>query len=573
MSSQSDQSTGIKWRHDVVLIGIMATLAGCGIIYEYLLAHYASRVMGATESTIYAMIGLMIVSMGIGAFLARWIKNPFDGFALLEVSIGFIGGLSVLMMAALVGLTFTIPTWLHQVYGLHPSITTDGVVVVSLQKVAKVFPFVLGFVLGIMIGMEIPLIARVREKIYQRHLEHNTGIIYGADYIGAGIGAAIWVLVCLQSPVVFTAIFTALINVLIGFVFLIRYRGFVKRKKPLYWAHGVLVLTLLFVSFNASVWMEKMNQALFKDQIVYTKNTPFQQLVITERIVGAGLPIVTSLNINGRLQFSSNDERIYHSYLTHPALLASARTDNILIIGGGDGLALRDVFRWNPSQVTLIDLDPAMITLFQGKDTDAPSQVSQTLVSLNENSLNDPRLKIITGDAFNVVEAMVSRGQHFDSIIVDLPDPSHPDLNKLYSDYFYSRLKNLLSGDGAIVIQSTSPYHATEAFLSIGKTLSSAGFQTEQYHANVPSFGEWGWTIGTPYGSAASKRIAQFSQLPIEDDQLSIPQIQAAFIFSPAFMKRNKDININRLGSHQLYRYHQEAWSKRDSVYFSEIKD
>jgi spermidine synthase len=60
--------------HDALLITIMGTLAACGLIYEYLMAHYAGRVLGAMESTIYAMIGIMIVSMGVGAFIAKWVK-------------------------------------------------------------------------------------------------------------------------------------------------------------------------------------------------------------------------------------------------------------------------------------------------------------------------------------------------------------------------------------------------------------------------------------------------------------------------------------------------------------------
>ncbi|MBL4827296.1 MAG: polyamine aminopropyltransferase, partial [Spongiibacteraceae bacterium] len=481
------------WQHDVVLIGIMAALAACGLIYEYLLAHYASRVMGAYETTIFAMIGIMIVSMGIGAFSAKWISCPFKGFAWLEMAIGFLGGISVLVMAGAVALTFTLPAWLQSTYGLHPSITTDGSIVVSLKKMADYLPFVMGFFLGVMIGMEIPLIARIRQQVHEQTLEHNTGTIYGADYIGAGVGAAIWVLVCLKIPIVLAAVGTAAVNVVAGIIFLCVYNKHLPKVRVLWLGHACLLLVLVVMGISGSTWMNNMNQALFKDTIVYSKQTPYQQLVITERVVGAGLPPVVSLNINGRLQFSSNDEHIYHSFLTYPAMLASARHQRVLVIGGGDGLALRDVLRWGPNQVVLIDLDQAMTELFNGKDTQLPARVKKQLLALNENALNDPRVQIINGDAFNEVERLVAKQSYFDTIIVDLPDPSHPDLNKLYSDYFYARLKQLLSADGAIAIQSTSPYHSSDAFFSIGKTLAAVGFTMEQYHANVPSFGEWGW--------------------------------------------------------------------------------
>lgn len=567
-STCAQQLTRSRLQHDVVLIGIMAALAACGLIYEYLLAHYASRIMGAYETTIFAMIGIMIVSMGIGAFAAKWLPCPFTGFVWLELTIGLFGGACVLVMAGAVALTYTLPAWLQTIYGLHPSITTDGLVVVSLQKFATYLPFVIGFMLGVMIGMEIPLIARIREKVHQKHLEHNTGTIYGADYIGAGVGAAIWVMFCLKIPVVVAAVGTGAVNVAAGFVFLLRYGDQLRHRKAIWIGHIGLVMLLLVMAVSGMTWMEAMHQTLFKDRIVYSKHTAYQHLVVTERIVGAGLPAIVSLNINGRLQFASNDEHIYHSFLSYPAMLASARREKVLIIGGGDGLAARDVLRWQPKQVMLIDLDQAMIDLFSGKDPELPAKLRRQLLDLNKYALTDSRVQTVAADAFNEVERLVSQGEHFDTIIVDLPDPSHPDLNKLYSDYFYSRLRLLLSADGAVAIQSTSPYHARKAFLSIGKTLSAAGFKVEQYHANVPSFGEWGWTIGTVQGLSALERIKQHTSLPIDDPWLSLEQILASFVFAPSFMQDIEDIEVNVLGSHRVYQYHHQAWAKRDGLFY-----
>ncbi len=559
--------------HDVLLIGSMLILAGCGLIYEYLLAHYAGRILGAVESTIYAMIGIMIVAMGIGAFLARWVKCPFTGFAWLEVGIGLLGGCSILIMAGMLALTYTLPVWLQQIYGLHPSITTDGGVIAALQNIAFYTPFVAGFILGAMIGMEIPLIARIREQVHGKHLAHNIGTIYGADYIGAGIGAAIWVGVCLNIPIMTAAIGTAAVNLVVGLIFLWRYQSEIIRPIRLWIVHAGLAIVLLVLALNGSGWVLQMNYTLFKDTPIYSKVTPYQHLTVTRRHVGQGLPSLLSLYINGRLQFSSSDENIYHSYLTYPALLSSARHDNVLVIGGGDGMAVRDILRWNPKRVTLIDLDEGMVSLFKGEDPDAPADVEQALLSLNQDAFNDPRVSIIIGDAFIEVEKLVSEGRHFDSIIVDLPDPSHPDLNKLYSDFFYARLKELLSGDGAIVVQSTSPYHAKKAFVSIGKTMRAAGYLTEQYHTNVPTFGEWGWTIGTVRGMMPSQRMAQISELPVINPWLSKAILEAAFIFAPSYFEGAENIEINRLGSHQVYQYHHEAWAKQNGVFFANMKN
>jgi len=236
------------------------------------------------------------------------------------------------------------PEWLQQIYGLHPSITTDGGFISTLQTLAHYTPFIAGFILGAMIGMEIPLIARVREQIHGQHLMHNTGTIYGADYIGAGIGAAIWVAVWLHIPIMAAAVGTATINLIIGLVFLWRYQGEILRPTRLWVTHAGLAVLLVVLGLNGNDWVLQLNYALFKDTPVYSRVTPYQHLTLTQRKVGQGLPSVLSLYINGRLQFSSNDENIYHSYLVYPALLASARHDEVLVIGGGDGMAVLTFF-------------------------------------------------------------------------------------------------------------------------------------------------------------------------------------------------------------------------------------
>jgi len=556
-------------KHDIFLITAMAFLACCGLIYQYLLAHYAGRILGAMESSIYSMIGIMIVAMGIGAFLAKWIRCPFKGFVVLELGIALVGACSILVMATMMAMTYTLPQWLQSLYGLPDSIILSSGLISSIKAFSFYTPFLTGFILGLMVGMEIPLIARVREAMHGKHLEHNIGTMYGADYVGAGIGAAIWVTLCLKYPLMMTAVTTASVNLLVGLLFLWRYRSQIN-KTFIYWlAHGILIVIVIALALVGSDWVKQLNYSLFQDKVVYSKQTPYQNITLTERYLGQGLPEVYSLYLNGRLQFSSSDEGIYHSFLTYPALLASARHESVLVIGGGDGLALRDILRWQPKQVTLIDLDEQMIQLFKGDAPDASAKVSSILKKLNANSFNDPRVNVITGDAFIEIEHLVTNKRHFDSIIVDLPDPSHPDLNKLYSDFFYSRLKQLLSGDGAIAIQSTSPYHAQNAFISVGKTLASVGFITEQYHTNVPTFGEWGWSIGTKIGTSASQRIAAQKLLPVMDPWISKAQLEAAFTFSPNFYQGEQELEINRLGSHQLYRYHKQAWGKQDGVFFS----
>ena len=555
--------------HDTALIGAMGLVAACGLVYEYLMAHFAGRILGAVEPTLYTMIGLMIVAMGLGAFAAKWIASIYRGFAWLELGIAVLGGTSVLALSTAVALAYALPEWLRTVYGLDVTIALDGGVPASLVALARFLPFVAGFLIGFLIGMEIPLIARVREHVHARHLEHNLGTMYGADYIGAGIGAAIWVLVCLKMPIVFAAVGAAALNTAVGAAFLVIYRA---RLRPAHWlwiGHGLLAVLLVVLAGFGTQWMAQLGDTLFKDRVAYRLQTPYQNVVVTKRHVAVGKPDVVSLYINGRLQFASNDERIYHAYLTTPAMLAAYRRDHVLVLGGGDGLALRDVLRWNPQSVTLIDIDAGLLRLFRGDDPIAPDWLAATLTELNEHAFDDPRVEVIEGDAFIEVERLAASGDRYDVVVADLPDPSHPDLNRLYSDYFYGRIRQLLSPDGTFVTQSTSPFHATDAFLSIGKTIASVGFHVEQYHANVPSFGQWGWSIGTVQGLPASARIGASDRLEYPDGWLGKAQIVAAFALPEAVSGRSESVTINRLGSHVVYSYHQRAWREQKGTFFA----
>ncbi|MFQ3288398.1 MAG: spermidine synthase [Alteromonadaceae bacterium] len=556
---------------DTLLIITMAVLAGCGLIYEYLLSHYAGRVLGVMESTIYAMIGLMIVAMGLGAFAARKVKCAFNGFVCLELIIALLGSSAILIIGGLIAVTQILPHLLSDTFSLPPDALPKGGIFKQLSFLAFNSPYFFGLLIGFFIGMEIPLIARIREDIHQAHLANNLGTIYGADYIGAGIGAAIWVIFLLAIDISKAGAITAALNLVVGSLFIWRYWTKLKWRKTFVSLHVLLALLVIVIFNYGNNWLGQMSNLLYLDKVVYSDKTRFQQLTFTERHMGLGHENVINFYLNGRLQFSSMDEEIYHSYLVSPVLAGSARHENILIIGGGDGLALRDVLQWSPKQVTLVDLDSELVDIFQNPELHLPDRLAKQISQLNQLSLQDKRVNIIRGDAFIEIDKLLSRQQVFDAIIVDLPDPSHPDLNKLYSVNFYARLNQLLAGDGQIAIQSTSPYHAKASFISIGKTVKSANFNhVEQYHDNVPSFGEWGWTIASKSGASPLNRLNQLNELTVKHDWLNLPMIKAAFIFSNDFYKNKDKIGINYLGSHTLYQLHQKAWLDQQDIVTTE---
>lgn len=569
-STQASPSKTRLLGHDILLITVMAVLAGCGLIYEYLLSHYAGRVLGSVESAIYAMIGTMIVAMGLGAFLARWFKDAFTAFAWLESIIALVGMGCILAIAGVIAVSYSLPHVFSSIFNLPPDVILNGYVFQKLQEWSRFLPYVFGLILGLFIGMEIPLIARIRQHVYGRFLENNAGTIYGADYIGAGIGAAIWVSIMLSMPIMQAAAWTALFNIIAGLAFLWRYHTHVRFAKVLLVCHFLLLALFAFILLFGSSWMNSLSNVLYKDKVIYSQATKYQHVVLTERLSKNQPEPITDLYLNGRLQFSSIDEQIYHSMLVYPAMLASNRHDKVLIIGGGDGLALRDVLKWPVSDVTLIDLDAQLLNLFGHEDGnyDVPTHINERLLKLNNNAMQDPRAHIIVGDAFLEVEKLLDQGKQFDTILIDLPDPNHPDLNKMYSDYFYNHVRQLLAPDGAMAVQSTSPYHAKKAFLSIAKTVKAAGFNyVEQYQQNIPSFGQWGWTIATKMGQPASGRINDVTTMPVQSRWISKKYLLASFVFPNQYFEQVKSIEINRLGSGQLYDYYRNAWQIESELY------
>ena len=546
---------------------IMAVLAACGLIYEYLLSAYAGRILGTVESTIYTMIGLMIVSMGLGSFAARAFKEPFTTFAWLESLIAFFGVSCILLIAMAVSFSAVLPRVIAETFSLPPDLVPSGGLLEGLQSLAQLTPYLFGTIIGFFIGMEIPLIARVREKVHGEHLEHNAGTIYGADYIGAGAGAAIWVTMMLSIDITKAAVITAAVNLIAGLVFLYFFWAKIKFRKALLAVHGLIVCLVCIIYMYGENWTVKMTDLLYEDEVVFSHSSRYQHFVVTERYLIDQTEPVYGFFINGRLQFSSNDEHIYHSMLVYPPMLVANEQNRVLIIGGGDGLALRDVLRFEPKAVTLIDLDSELVNFFS-EESDM-SEFRSDLIELNEYAFSDKRVSRIHGDAFIEVEKLVKEGARFDVIIVDLPDPSHPDLDRMYTTYFYERLGNLLNKDGAMSVQSTSPYHAKRAFLSIGKTIRAAGFnQVEQYRQNIPSFGEWGWSLATHGRTSSRRRLIDMDGVNMRDNQwLTIDLLVAAFEFPGDFFNELEQIEVNHLGQNRIYRYHDDAWHRDMGIY------
>ena len=240
--------------------------------------------------------------------------------------------------------------------------------------------------------------------------------------------------------------------------------------------------------------------------------------------------------LNGQLQFSSLDERIYHEALVHPALTLASSKEHILILGGGDGLALREILKYSDvHHVTLVDADPLVL--------DAAKYVPN-LVRLNQHSLHNPRVTILQQDA---AAFLLSNRFYYDAIIVDLPDPTTQILSNLYTVEFYSLLKRSLTDDGLFVCQAHSLELTPLVYWSIGKTIESAGFQTLSYHMIVPSFGDWGFHI-------ASKKPIVWGNQQVQVPTQTLPtKLESLSYFTPHMLEKKKLAIVNSMKNSILH--------------------
>jgi spermidine synthase len=367
---------------------------------------------------------------------------------------------------------------------------------------------------GFLIGIEIPLIMRINAR-WSSSLRANVGEVLTWDYAGAFAGAVVWTFVLLRLfPITEIAFVVAISNFTVAAVTALVFvrMGLVRRGAIVVGALAITMAALVGGIANARAIDLKLEQRLYRAPIVLSTTTRYQHIVLTHGTATDDW----RLFINGNLQFSSRDEDRYHEMLVHPVMATAMKRERVLILGGGDGLALRRVLEWDDvREISLIDLDPEMIRL---------AREHPVLSELNGGALKDARVNASAspgiaadgvrsmrrgpGDNQDVPQATISvmtvdadtflrtaEAQSWDVVIIDLPDPSSIELSKLYSLEFYSKVARVLAPGGAVAIQSTSPYYAKEAFLTIERTVEASGLKTLPYRVNVPSFGDWGFTL------------------------------------------------------------------------------
>lgn len=509
-----------KKTQQITLLFATFIIAICGLIYELLISTLSSYLLGDSVYQFSIVIGLFMTAMGIGAWLSRFIEGELiKQFIGLQLSVGLIGGFS----APLLFFAFA-------VIGNYTALL-----------------FVLIIILGSLLGIEIPLIIRILKQHFS--LKTNVSNVFTVDYIGAFIAALLFPLVLMpQLGLMQSSLFIGALNIVIAYLALFIFRNEVIRYYCWLLASLGALLLLLIAFFTTSAFVSNMESRLYQDKIIYAKETKYRQRVVLTQRSGR-----FRLYINGALQFDSFDEYRYHESLVHPAMSLVRSVEHVLILGGGDGLAAREVLKYpTVKKITLVDLDPTITTLFKNQ---------AILRKLNHHSLNNPKVHIVNQDAWKYLE---TDPQLYDIIILDLPDPNNISLSRLYSSTFYQLIKQHVSQAGVIVTQATSPLYSPKAFWCINKTLQQAIHNTEQnedwytlpYHAYIPSFGEWGFVLAT-----RQQRHAEDIQLrQLNYRFLDEKVLKQLFIF-PVDMAEI-DVKINQLSTLPLLQYYEDGWKQ-----------
>jgi spermidine synthase len=494
-------------------------IATCGLVYELVAATLASYLLGDSVTQFSTVIGTYLFSMGIGSYLSRFIGSGLlTRFIQIELMVGMVGGLS----AATLFLAFAYSTAFRLVLYL---------VVVAV---------------GTLVGLEIPLLLRILKERLQFH--DLVAQVLTWDYIGALAASLAFPLILVPKlGLVRAALFFGILNALVALWATRLFAAQLPHARALT-VQSAFVIAALAGAFALSDRITTLSeQNVYADEIVLARTSPYQRIVLTRWRDDL------RLFLNGHLQFSSRDEHRYHEALVHPAASAVPVLRRAVVLGGGDGLALRELLKY-PSleHVRLVDLDPEMTKLFAA---------NALLTGINANSLKNPKVQIENQDAL----VWLDRGtETFDLALVDLPDPSNFSLGKLYTTTFYRLLARRLSQQGIVVVQATSPLFARRSFWCVVETMRASGFVTHPYHVYVPAFGEWGFVLATlapgPGAGAgpAQPRFRVPSKFP-EGLRFLTPEVAAAMFLFPPDMGPTP-VEVNRLDNQALVGFYDQEW-------------
>lgn len=433
--------------------------AACGLVYELALVTLGQYLVGGGIYQTSVVLGVFVCAMGLGSLAAKpLLGHAALAFAGIELVLAVCGGLSVMALYAAYA-------WLDLYV---PALLATSVLV------------------GGLIGAEIPLLMALLQRVRRQDAAESVADLVAVDYVGALAGglAFPFLLMPLFGQVRGALVVAAINLVAAGLVLgALRGAGLARRNlRALAGATVAAAAVLGTAAWGAGQFLVDARQALYDDPVVYAAHSSYQEIVVTQSLPHLHAKRDVRLFLDGDLQFSSTDEYRYHEALVHPAVTPATRS--VLILGGGDGLAAREVLKHpGVTRVVEVELDPSVLAL---------AEHNLLLTQLNKGSLRDPRVQVVAADAMRWLR---SARERFDTVVVDMPDPDSPATAKLYSEEFYGLAGQRLSPGGRMVVQAGSPYFANDAFWCKARTVAAAGLAVRPYHVDVPSFGDWGFVL------------------------------------------------------------------------------
>ena len=564
-----------------LLLGVVALslfLSGfSGILAELSLFNLAETLLGGTNENLTYTMGFMMFAMGAGAALTafRWFRTVSpDLLIAVELAISLLAMVSVVGIYSLSGLLPDSAPWL--IWGFSP-------------------------LLGLVIGLEIPVVLRINESL-GLGLRPNAALALAPDYFGAlaaFVLFAFWMLP--ELGLARSAWLGGILNLGVAGAVLLVFRARLRHPAVTTLAFGAVTAGALLLGWELQGWMERAEQLHYRDGIAASEETPYQQVVITDRELpgntryssfnearpkkvlareGAAAlvkmeaihpslcPEDVRLFIDGGLQFSTCDEHRYHEMLVHPAWFLAAQSTagarqgpwRVLVMGGGDGLAVRELLKYGADggggdalEVHLVELDEAVVSLFR----DDPR-----FTRLNGHSLADPRVRFISGDAFRYLRETRER---YHLIVLDFPDPHQTATARLYSVQLYRFAARALAPGGILATQSFSPLFHPWAFLVVRKTMAAAGFRVVSLQVPMLTFEHWGFHVGSLQLSAAEMkaRLDRFST-PVPTRYLNRAAVQAAHRWDkelPLSQLNNEALPVNDQFTLPLQRIYTRGWN------------
>lgn len=506
----------MKNKANILKIALFATGLS-GIVAEYILSTLATYFLGNSVLQWTMIVSLMLFSMGLGSRFSRFFKKN-----LLEYFIGIEFLLSVLVsFSALI---------CYSVAGFSPYV---GFVI-----------YFLCIFIGVLIGMEIPLVIRINDQY--EPLRVNIASALEKDYYGSLIGGVFFAFVGIPFlGLTFTPFVLGMVNFLVALLVFFRLQNLLLKKFLFRLRISLVFVGILLIAgfFMASPIMIFSEQARYKDKVIYQAESKYQKIVVTQWKDDYWL------YINGNQQLSTLDEYLYHEPLVHPIVNLAKKPQEILVLGGGDGCAVRELLKYSSIQkISLVDLDPMMTDLAKN---------NPIFKNLNKNAFNNSKVEVFNADGFNFLE---DKNRFYDLIIVDLPDPKSIDLNKLYTKEFYQLCYLRLRKNGFLITQAGSPYYASKAFECIDTSMQTAGFQTVKLHNQILTLGEWGWILGGK-NTNSEKMKSQLLETKFENIETRWLNQEAMKLIT-SFGKNlieTGEIKVNTISNPVLYRYYLEG--------------